>query len=99
MSTQISRHAEQRMSQRGISAVAVKTILNCFDIDHSVGGGCRVLRVSRDAANDAAASIGMPSIARRLAELAIIENESTGKIVTVFRDSGGPGGRRYRRTY
>lgn len=97
MNCHLSHHAEQRMSLRGIRAAAVDAILQNFDVDHSVGGGCRVLRLSRSAAQDAALAIGMPSIASGLAGLALIENETTGKIVTVLRDLGGPQGRRYRR--
>jgi len=46
MPTLLSHHADRRCKQRGITQTDLNAILTYFDIDHSLGGGCRVLRIS-----------------------------------------------------
>jgi hypothetical protein len=99
MTTLLSDHANRRCKQRGITQIDLDAILSHFDIDHSVGGGCRVLRISRKSALVAARSCGSYDMAARLPRIALVEHEDTGLIVTALRDGGEARGRRYRRAH
>lgn len=99
MTRSMSDHANRRCKQRGITQTDLDAILSHFDIDHSVGGGCRVLRISRKGALVAAKSCGSCNMAARLPRIALVEHEDTGLIVTALRDGGAVRGRRYRRAH
>ena len=99
MSSMLSHHANRRCKQRGITEADLNAILNHFDIDHSVGDGCRVLRISRKGALVAAKACGILKMADRLPRIALVEHEGTGRIVTAMRDFGDSRGRRYRRAH
>ena len=97
MTYHLTHHASDRARSRGVQASVISSILDHFDIDHGVGDGCRVLRLSRHAASEAAAAINCPSLVRTLMRTALVENQLTGSIVTVMRDHGGGAAKRYRR--
>ena len=99
MEYHLSEHAQQRAQRRAIRPECLAPILCNFDIDFDIGGGCRLLRLSRSAAREVANNLGMPSQAKRFSAIAIIENEVTGQIVTVMHDRGTTEGRRYRRMH
>jgi hypothetical protein len=86
-----------RARSRGISRAHIGRVLSHYDIDLPVGDACRVLRLSKAAAADAAS--GCPSLAAKLAKIALVENESTGAIVTALIVRPGAAGRRYRRSH
>ena len=71
----------------------LRNFLAHHDLDRDVGGGCRVLRMSRARAETVTKALGA-QVASRLSRLAVIVADDTGQIVTAFHDTGRT--RRYR---
>ncbi len=92
----ISEHAQKRCQQRGVSQSVVDTLLKYHDVEFDIGDDCRLLKVSRLAANDQAID---RQTAERLPGLAIIWSDRTNRVVTVMHVSDGRTGRRFRRQY
>ena len=93
--SQMTRHAQQRSRQRGVPLRMIEAVLDRHDLDFEAGGDCRVLRVSRSAA----AAITSPAerqMAEKLSKLVIVWSDRTARVVTVLRDTGRRGARRYR---
>lgn len=89
----LTRHAARRCQQRGVRKGVLRTFLEHHDLDRDVGGGCRVLRMSRSCAQAKNQVLGV-QMAARLSRLAVIVCDDTGQIVTAFHDTGKT--RRYR---
>ena len=89
----LTRHAARRCQQRGIRRNTLRVFLDHHDLDREVGGGCRVLRMSRACARAVADVMGKQTAAK-MARLAVIVCDDTGQIVTAFHDTGET--RRYR---
>lgn len=89
----LSRHAQRRCQQRGITRQVLWILLDHHDLDRDVGGNCRVLRMSRKRARVTSLDFD-PQIAGRLERLAVIMSDETGEIVTVMHDTAKS--RRYR---
>ena len=92
----ITHHAWRRIQQRGIPLSLVENILDHHDRDGAVGDDCRVLRVSRNAARNFAATGGDRQTADRLPDIAVVWSDRTGQVVTVIHDGGTRRARRYR---
>lgn len=90
----MSKHATSRCQQRGIRQGLVQTVLEHHDVDVSVGGNCRVLRVSRKYLRSQNTGLD-PQRAKQLEKLCVIWSDNTNSIVTVMHDLGTH--RRYRR--
>lgn len=86
----ISKHAQRRMNQRGVTHEFVSTLVNYADIEVPVGSNCSLLRVSRGQGEHL-------NIDDRLCHYAAVFSED-GNIVTVLPIHKGNSGRRYRRT-
>jgi hypothetical protein len=93
----LTRHASVRANQRGVTNSMLETLIAHADIEAAVGGGCTVLRLSRQSLRDGELRVSLGPSLDRLGSLAVILANDTGEVVTVMRDHGGRNGRRYRR--
>lgn len=97
MSIALSAHAVLRTQQRGVPHHIVDALVSYADFEAPVGGGCTVLRMSRDRLNDPDIADRLGAERERLRGLSIVWCDRTGEVVTVLRPRPGPAGRRYRR--
>jgi hypothetical protein len=93
----LSTHAAIRTQQRGVPHHLIDALMSYADFEAPVGGGCTVLRMSRDRLDDPDLADRLGAERERLRGLSIIWSERTGEIVTVVRPRPGRPGRRYRR--
>jgi hypothetical protein len=93
----LSNHAAVRTQQRGVPHHLIDALMSYADFEAPVGGGCTVLRMSREQLNDPDLADRLGADRERLRGLSIVWSERTGEIVTVVRPRSGPAGRRYRR--
>jgi hypothetical protein len=84
----ISRHADRRMKQRGISWSFLTKILDNADVERPANDNCRLYRVTKDIAR----ALGDD----RLSKFAVIWSDDTGRVVTVVPIARGRAGARYR---
>jgi len=91
-----TKHARDRITQRGVTGRVLSAVLRHFDREIEVGGGCRALRMSHQAVASLNSQEPASRSVRGLQNLAIVEHCSTGNIVTVFWDHGQSRARRYR---
>ncbi len=73
----LSRHAQTRCQQRGVTRRLLSDVLDHADIDRPVGNNCRQLRVSRKRAREL-------NHDDRLGRLAVIWSDDNGQVVTVM---------------
>lgn len=92
----LSKHAAIRANQRGITHKMLEDLLACADVEAPVGGGCSVLRVSRERLRDRTLKAQVATRPEKLASLAVVWSDETGEVVTLLVDHGRPRGRRYR---
>jgi hypothetical protein len=85
----LSRHAEVRTSQRGVTNRQIEQILEHADIEKQIGSNCTLIRVSNRAAKST------PSLGK-LSKVALIWSDTNAQFVTVFPLDRGASGRRYR---
>jgi hypothetical protein len=97
MTFALSTHAAMRAQQRGLPHHLIEALMNYADFEAPVGGGCTVLRMTRDRLEDPDLADRLGAERERLRGLSIVWSERTGEIVTVLRPRRGPVGRRYRR--
>lgn len=97
MAFALSNHAAMRTQQRGVPRHLVEALMSYADFEAPIGGGCTVLRVTRDRLDDADLAERLGARRERLRGLSIVWSERTGEIVTVLRPRQGRAGRRYRR--
>ena len=93
----LSRHADLRANQRGVTHEMLHALIAYADIEAPVGKGCTVLRLSRGRLEDRALRSALGTMADRLRSLAIVVAGDGGTVVTVVHDHGKSGGRPYRR--
>jgi hypothetical protein len=86
----LSRHAERRCQQRGITNERLATFLDNADIDQPIGSNCHLRKVSRNVWR------AIPG-GEWLASMVVIEADDTGEVVTVMHTARGRRGRRYRK--
>lgn len=98
-SVNLSQQARLRANQRGVTHQMISDLMAHADVEASVGGGCTVLRVSRERLKDAGVRSGLSSNPDKLASLALVWSDETAEVVTVLLDHGGSRGRRYRRPH
>lgn len=94
--SQMSRHAVVRCQQRGIPQVLIEQLMGLYDVEHEIGGGCRVLRISHQAIGSQSEGLPGAQQQERLEHLAVIWSDTQNQVVTAFRDRGGRKTRRYR---
>lgn len=97
MSFALSNHAAIRTQQRGVPHQLIDALMSYADFEAPVGGGCTVLRMTRDRLDDPDLADCLGAARDRLRGLSIVWSERTGEIVTVLHPRRGPTGRRYRR--
>lgn len=85
----LSKHAQLRAQQRGISRGTIEIIFEHADIDTYIGSGCRLFRVSRRQAERLAGP-------DKLSRLALIWSDESAQVVTVMPVHETAYGRRYR---
>ncbi|WP_157951587.1 hypothetical protein [Agrobacterium pusense] len=95
----LSHHAAQRAQQRGFSNGLIQFVLDHHDVDFYAGGGCRVLRVSRQHAEQASIATLSRQLVERLVHVAIVWSDNTAQVVTILHMKSGRQGHRYRRQY
>ena len=95
LSHELTRHAEVRANQRGITKRRLESLLSIADIDVAVGRHLHARRASRSAIAEAIQEGLSPSDAERLSRIALIQADD-GAIVTVAPVHGRKG-RHYRR--
>ncbi len=83
----LTRHATLRAQQRGVTHAMLDALIHNADVEAPVGGGCTVLRLSRERLMDRALRVSLGPMADRLETLAVV----------LADDHGGREGRRYRR--
>jgi hypothetical protein len=91
----LTRHAEIRANQRGVTISRLASLLSFADIDVAVGRQLYARRVSRCALAEAIQEGLSPSEGERISRIAVIEGDN-GAIVTVAAVYGRKG-RHYRR--
>lgn len=89
MNTNLSRHAKQRMTERGIDAALLNKALEHADIERPAIGNCRLYRVTKRLSK----SLGD----ERLSRFAVIWSDDTAQVVTVVLHHEGQAGAIYRR--
>lgn len=92
----LSRHAEVRLGQRGVSAGMLRALIEHADIESPVGGGCWALALSRRARVQADLRDTLGDAADRLASLSVVL-AADGTVVTVLHRLRSRSGRRYAR--
>jgi hypothetical protein len=97
MTYPLTQHAAVRTQQRGVPDHLIDALMSYADFEAPVGGGCTVLRMTRDRLDDPDLADRLGTERERLRGLSIVWSERTGEIVTVLRPRRGPAGRRYRR--
>lgn len=97
MAFALSNHAAVRTQQRGVSRRLIDALMSYADFEAPVGGGCTVLRMTRDRLDDSDLADRLGAVRDRLSGLSVVWSERTGEIVTVVRARRGRAGRRYRR--
>lgn len=97
MTFEMTQHAAVRTQQRGVPHHLIDALMSYADFEAPVGGGCTVLRMTRDRLDDPDLADRLGSERERLQGLSIVWSERTGEIVTVLRPRRGSAGRRYRR--
>lgn len=97
LSSSMTQHAAVRANQRGAPHAVIEALLTHADVEIFVGGGCSALRLSRQTLQDRELRDRLGAQVDRLAGLALICDNGTGKIITVLHDGGSAAGRRYRR--
>jgi len=97
MTLSLSHHAAIRLQQRGLPHHLIEALMSHADYEAPVGGGCMVLRMSRDRLRDPEVASSLGADRERLRGLSVVWSEQTGEIVTVLRPRRRPMGRRYRR--
>jgi len=95
----LTRHANIRASQRGVTHDLLDALIAYADFEIRAGGGCTVLRCSREGLRDRELRASLGPKADRLASLAVVMADDSGEIVTVLHDHGRSCGRRYRRSH
>lgn len=95
----LSNHAKLRANQRGITHQMISDLIAFADVEAPVGGGCTVLRVSRDRLKDRALKGELMSNPDKLGSVALIWSEESAEVVTLLVDHGGAKGRRYRKPH
>jgi hypothetical protein len=68
----MSRHAEIRANQRGVTHAMIETLIAHADVETPVGRGCTALRISRRQLQDRELRQSLGSKCDRLASLALI---------------------------
>ena len=92
----LTNHAQKRMSQRGVQAETVQTIVQFGDRQIFVGEGCTSISMSRDFAHELAQGGEInPSMADRITNLCVVVANGDESVVTVVR----PNSRRRARSY
>ena len=97
MAFALSNHAVVRTQQRGVPHHLINALMCYADFEAPVGGGCTVLRMTRDRLADPDLAEDLGAARERLRGLSIVWSERTGEVVTVLRPRRGSAGRRYRR--
>lgn len=97
MAYALSQHAALRSQQRGVPHHLIDALMRYADFEAPVGGGCTVLRMTKDGLGDPALGVSLGADRERLRGLSLVWSERTGEIVTVLRPRRGAAGRRYRR--
>lgn len=97
MTFALSNHAARRSQQRGVPPHLIDALMSYADFEAPVGGGCTVVRLTRDTLDDPDLVECLGGERQRLSGLSIVWSERTGEIVTILRPRRGSAGRRYRR--
>ena len=97
MTFALSKHAAIRTQQRGVPHHLIDALMSHADFEAPVGGGCIVLRMTKDRLDDPDLATSLGAERERLRGLSIVWSERSGEIVTVLRPRRGSAGRRYRR--
>lgn len=97
MAFALSNHAAIRVQQRGVPHHLIEALMSYADFEAPVGGGCTVLRMTRDRLADPDLAGRLGAQRERLRGLSVVWSERTGEIVTVLRPRRGSPGRRYRK--
>ncbi|WP_374576432.1 DUF4258 domain-containing protein [Phenylobacterium sp.] len=92
----LSKHAAIRANQRGITHQMIEDVLSNADVEAPVGGGCTVLRVSKQRLRDRTLKGHVTTRPEKLASLALVWSDEAAEVVTLLVDHGGAKGRRYR---
>jgi hypothetical protein len=85
----LSRHAELRCQQRGITQDLIALVFNHADVETAIGDGCTFIRVTKREAR----RVGGDD---RLARVGLVWSGSRAQVVSVVPIRSGPAGRRYR---
>ena len=97
MTYALTHHAAVRTQQRGVPHHLIDALMGYADFEAPVGGGCTVLRMTRERLEDPDRADSLGAERERLRGLSIVWSDRTGEIVTVLRPRRGSAGRRYRR--
>jgi len=98
MNVNLSEHARMRMSQRGVTAEALQTVIEYGDREIFVGKGCSSISLSSERAMELAQGGEIqPSLADRVANLFVVVASDLGEVVTVVRPRNKRAARSYQK--
>lgn len=97
MTFALIQHAVVRTQQRGVPHHLIDTLMSFTEFEAPVGGGCTILRMTRDRLDDLDLADRLNSGRVRPRWPSSVWSERTGENVTVLRLRRLPAGRRYRR--
>lgn len=97
MRVALSEHAVCRAQQRGVPHHVLDALMAWADFEAPVGGGCTVLRLTRERLKDPEIAERLGADRERLHGLSVVWSERRAEVVTVVRAERGTRGRRYRR--
>ena len=93
---ELTKHAQTRMTQRGVSRNAAEQVIEFGDQWTFVGKGCASVSLSRDYAQKLIKAGEMsPSAADRLANLCVVVANDSDAVVTVLHPKNAKAARSY----
>jgi len=96
LSLRLSRHADRRAQQRGVTHAVLNDLLAFGDIEVPVGSGCVALSISRNRLQDLSVRGALQTNPDKLSCLAMVWSETREEVVTVITGRSSRM-RRYRR--
>ena len=87
----LSQHARLRANQRGVTHQMISDLIAIADVEAPVGGGCTVLRVSRERLQDKTLKGELTSNPDKLGSLALVWSDESAEVVITYEVDDGHG--------
>jgi hypothetical protein len=96
---ELTKHATQRIQQRGVTHETVAFVLRHADIRLHAGENCKSLRISHQQMARLAKKGTKAALMARARTVVVVVKPTAAEIITVLHDWGDKCGRRYRRQW